>query len=112
MRVYSVELLSLRHFLMPGKCKHPSLSCTPNCQLASFRLVLLTETVQLTNEFNLTDAEHEVMIKELHKQLECLTPRSQARRAHVAADEERAHPARGDERVADALQEHPHEGAR
>ena len=31
-----------------------------------------TETVQLTNEFDLTDADHEVKIKELHKQLESL----------------------------------------
>ena len=31
-----------------------------------------TDTVQLTNEFDLTDADHEVKIKELHKQLESL----------------------------------------
>ena len=31
-----------------------------------------TKTVQLTNEFDLTDADHEVKIKELHKQLESL----------------------------------------
>ncbi|KAI9062898.1 hypothetical protein FKP32DRAFT_760582 [Trametes sanguinea] len=41
------ELLSLMHFLMPEK-------------------------FQLTNEFDLTDADHEVKIKELHKQLESL----------------------------------------
>ncbi|KAI0823634.1 transcription regulator [Trametes gibbosa] len=41
------ELLSLMHFLMPEK-------------------------FQLTNEFDLADADHEVKIKELHKQLESL----------------------------------------
>ncbi|KAI0775711.1 SNF2 family N-terminal domain-containing protein [Trametes elegans] len=41
------ELLALMHFLMPEK-------------------------FQLTNEFDLTDADHEVKIKELHKQLESL----------------------------------------
>ena len=30
------------------------------------------QTVQLTNEFDLTDADHEEKIKELHKQLESL----------------------------------------
>ncbi|KAL4252768.1 SNF2 family N-terminal domain-containing protein [Abortiporus biennis] len=41
------ELLALMHFLMPDK-------------------------FQLTNEFDLTDADHEEKIKELHKQLESL----------------------------------------
>ena len=32
----------------------------------------MTTLVQLTNEFDLTDVDHEVKIKELHKQLESL----------------------------------------
>lgn len=61
------ELLSLMHFLVPDKCEWhrfvrrdgPLISSTNN-------------TVLLTNEFDLTDANREEKIDELHKQLENL----------------------------------------
>ena len=43
--------------------------------LPRFIWFLSTEIVQLMNEFHLTDADHEVKIKELHKRLEFLMPR-------------------------------------
>ncbi len=64
----SLELLSLMHFLMPEKCKY--------FEFESYRdsntHFCASRAVQLSNEFDLTDADHEEKIKELHKQLESL----------------------------------------
>ena len=56
------------HFLMPEKCEwHSFISLFPHVHPFPFALI-----VQLSNEFDLTDADHEEKIKELHKQLEAL----------------------------------------
>jgi chromodomain-helicase-DNA-binding protein 1 len=53
------------HFLMPEKCTSKQLSLL---SLNGLTIAL----VALSNEFDLNDADHEVKIKELHKQLESL----------------------------------------
>ena len=58
------ELLSLMHFLMPEKCM---LYISMTREVPEPNIYI---TVQLTNEFDLTDADHEEKIKELHNQLE------------------------------------------
>jgi SNF2 family DNA or RNA helicase len=54
------------HFLMPEKCMSflhiSSLEHIDQCR----------QLVALTNEFDLTDADHETKIKQLHEQLESL----------------------------------------
>jgi len=56
------------HFLMPEKCK----CCYMNCTLCPCLIQLL---VALTNEFYLSNVDHEVKIKQLHAQLESLVLR-------------------------------------
>ena len=63
------ELLALMHFLMPEKC----MSLLPSAIVSN--TLTFYPLVALTNEFDLTDADHETKIKELHKQLESLTLR-------------------------------------
>ena len=60
------ELLALMHFLMPEKCT----SLLPSVIVSD--VLTFCPLVALTNEFDLTDADHETKIKELHKQLESL----------------------------------------
>jgi len=55
------------HFLMPEKCK----CCNMNHALCPCLIQLLCP-VALTNEFDLSDVDHEVKIKQLHAQLESL----------------------------------------
>lgn len=52
------------HFLMPEKCEYPCVK--------GYGRSLTGAAVQLSNEFDLADADHEEKIKELHKQLESL----------------------------------------
>ena len=52
------------HFLMPEKCEY--------IRVSGLWAFLTGAAVQLSNEFDLTDADHEQKIKELHKQLESL----------------------------------------
>lgn len=60
------ELLALMHFLMPEKCTY-----SPTISWFSI-LTFIIIVVALTNEFDLTDVDHEEKIKELHEQLESL----------------------------------------
>ena len=56
------------HFLMPEKCK----SRFPSPENFLFRVLIMMHIVALTSEFDLSDADHESKIKELHAQLESL----------------------------------------